>query len=441
MGWIVDFYEAMPPGARDAVAWFATVLGVGVVGVAAWFRKTLSAAAASAWHRLTAILDHQTHPVSDKHLRRRVFGREAQMAALDATLAAGRTAAVAPTAGVVGGAGVGKSTLARHFMQQRGGNYDRTAWFDAESAGTLMQQMADLPGLDLAAEGPLADRALRAKACIEGEGPKRWLVVFDNVEDLTLVDRFMPTGAHIHGIFTTRQTVAETPSRTPVVTPPLDPAEAVALLQAEAEREDPDAAALAEDLGRLPHALVQAGEWLSLNPGATFAAYREKLVDVIDEWPRIEGEPDDYYRPMGAAIALNLEEVAKDRRTGPDEQALLRLLPWLAPEGIDAKLVLDVADGQFASHPDYAPDIPADLRSLAADPARLHRALTRLGERALAAASPDEDGPNRTVALHRVTALVVRRRLARDAPALRRAAAAVVAAGYPGEAKHVQYSA
>jgi tetratricopeptide (TPR) repeat protein len=95
---------------------------------------------------------------------------------------------------------------------------------------------------------------------------------------------------------------------------------------------------------------------------------------------------------------------------------------------MDAKLVLDVAGTTVKA--DITADIPAAIRALATDPARLQAAIRALARRSLAVA--EGAGPSRTVALHRITAQILRARDGAQADARRRAAAAVVAASYPG---------
>jgi tetratricopeptide (TPR) repeat protein len=139
---------------------------------------------------------------------------------------------------------------------------------------------------------------------------------------------------------------------------------------------------------------------------------------------------DGYSAYLAAKIMLSLDRVRADAQTGAYEMALLDLLPWLAPEGMDAKLVLDV---EGSPTPDeFTEDIPDAIRALATDQARLQAAIGALARRSLAVA--EGAGPSRTVALHRNTAQILRARDGAQADARRRAAAAVVAASYPGDA-------
>ena len=57
---------------------------------------------------------------------------------------------------------------------------------------------------------------------------------------------------------------------------------AVALLAQEAGRQDPDMPELAQAVGYLPLALVQAGEWLADHPRKSAAEYMARLERLLD---------------------------------------------------------------------------------------------------------------------------------------------------------------
>lgn len=191
-------------------------------------------------------------------------------------------------------------------------------------------------------------------------------------------------------------------------------------MEREAERGDDRATAFewAEELERLPLLLVLAGGYVR-DGGMTLAAGREAF-DALAE----KGAADGYLHKVGAMLDLTLRRIAADAKTGPDELALLDLLPWLAPEGMDARLVLDVVESTQPKD-----DIPDAIRALADHPARVQAAISALVRRSLATEAGA--GADRSVTLHRITAQILRARQDADAPARRRAAAAVVAASYP----------
>jgi tetratricopeptide (TPR) repeat protein len=91
--------------------------------------------------------------------------------------------------------------------------------------------------------------------------------------------------------------------------------------------------------------------------------------------------------------------------------------------------VLDIPNCALPNPKEMWDDIPQCYFDLADHPARVQAAISALVRRSLATEAGE--GAERTVTLHRITAQILRARQDADAPARRRAAAAVVAASYP----------
>jgi tetratricopeptide (TPR) repeat protein len=331
--------------------------------------------------------------------------------------------------------GIGKTTLARMVFNARCSGFEGAFWLDAEDEGTLLTQISaigdqlDLPHPD--GQSP-QDRARAVWNAVELRR-RPWLIVFDNAggygdtqgeggaPSIKGLNHLMPRGRDVRVIVTSREDdFPETIFRT-VKLRALPLRKAAKLLEREAARSDDRKTALewAEELERMPLLLVLAGGYVR-DGGLTLAQARAEF-DVLAG----NAVAGDYQTKVRAMLDLTLARIKADAQTGPDELALLALLPWLAPEGMDAKLVLDVeGSAQITA------DIPAAIRALATDAARLQAAISALARRSLAVA--EGTGPSRTVALHRITAQILRARDGAQADARRRAAAAVVAASYPG---------
>jgi len=330
--------------------------------------------------------------------------------------------------------GIGKTTLARMVFNARCSGFEGAFWLDAEDEGTLLTQISaigdqlDLPHPD--GQSPQG----RARAVWNAVELRRrpWLIVFDNAggygdtqgeggaPSIKGLNHLMPRGRDVRVIVTSREDdFPETIFRT-VKLLALPLRKAAKLLEREAARSDDRKTALewAEELERMPLLLVLAGGYVR-DGGLTLAQARAAF-DVLAG----NAVAGDYQTKVRAMLDLTLARIEADAQTGADELALLSLLPWLAPEGMDAKLVLDVeGSAQITA------DIPAAIRALAKDAARLQAAIRALARRSLAVA--EGTGPSRTVALHRITTQILRARDGAQADARRRAAAAVVAAGYP----------
>lgn len=366
-------------------------------------------------------------------LDRPFVGRKQMLADLDDALMHPNGAmAVTPAATMVGHGGVGKTTLALVYAtaQARLGRFEGIWVFPAEDEATLLASVETL-GLALEQQKPPGLPAAQWAQHVWGvlaRSAHPWLLVFDNAPGHGALRPHLPPQAarNLRIIVTSRED--DWPDRFGRVgVEPMPINEAVELLTQEAGREDdPDgAASLAEALDRLPLALVIAGAY-ARDAQRSFAEVEGEIGALMSA-----AKPGDYPDKLGAALDLTLARIAADEDTGPDEAALLSLLPWLAPEGIDAGLVLDVAEEDFVEGSEA--DIPGAIRALAGEGARLQAAISALVRRSLA--RKDGAGRDRTVALHRITAQILRARDAAQADDRRRAAAAVVAASYPRGAR------
>jgi tetratricopeptide (TPR) repeat protein len=335
--------------------------------------------------------------------------------------------------------GIGKTTLARMVFNARHGGFEGAFWLDAEDEGTLLTQISaigdqlDLPHPDRQAP---QDRARAVWNAVELRR-RPWLIVFDNAggygdtqgdgdaPSIKGLNHLMPRGRDVRVIVTSREgDFPETIFRT-VKLRALPLRKAAKLLEREAARSDDRKTALewAEELERMPLLLVLAGGYVR-DGGLTLAQARAAF-DVLAG----NAVAGDYQTKVRAMLDLTLARIALDAQTGPDELALLALLPWLAPEGMDAKLVLDIPSCALPNPKEMWDDIPQRYFDLATDAARLQAAIRALTRRSLAVA--EGTGPSRTVALHGITAQILRARDGAQADARRRAAAAVVAASYP----------
>ncbi|MEM6440409.1 MAG: tetratricopeptide repeat protein [Pseudomonadota bacterium] len=341
---------------------------------------------------------------------RGVKGREDDLRKIRDALIEDGTGVLVPGADVVavsGGGGVGKTTLAKHYADEHRKDYDHVHIIRCEREAEMHEDLARL----VKGQGRAADLAAEALIRIR-ESKDRWLLIYDNAPDLDAIESMLPEGAYVHVLVTSRNRDWTRNKLRRLDLDVLSPAATVAVLEAEAGFVDDDAGALAERLGFLPLALVQAGA-LVKERGGGLAPYIADLDKVLQTAPLAK----DYPRSVDATVALSL------RGLGLDETALLNLFAWIAPEGLTADLLAPVAD--LPEEDEWLPDIPEPLIALANNLPAAEAALARLQRRSLLTPSAEEQG----FALHRLTALVLRTRQNDDAFA--RAAAAVLAAGYP----------
>lgn len=254
----------------------------------------------------------------------RFVGRESQLATLTGQL--GATAVVALT----GLGGVGKTSLAVEYAHRHASDFDVVWWVDAQQADTVPAQIGELGealGLPVGAKPPEVCSELRQRG-------GRWLLVFDNAEDVQVVRPYRPADGRGRVLVTSRRpgwrSVGEA-----VEIAPLARAESVELLSGRVQGLDAATAdQIAELLGDLALAVEQAAAYCeqTATPASTFA---RQLADRLDEVIEI-GEVAE--RP-GITVATLWEfSVAQLAAQTPAALELLELLAFCGPEPVPVDL-------------------------------------------------------------------------------------------------------
>ncbi|MBG0560122.1 FxSxx-COOH system tetratricopeptide repeat protein [Actinoplanes aureus] len=328
----------------------------------------------------------------------------------------GQVTAVLPNA-LHGMGGVGKTQLAIEYIHRHSGEYDLVWWIPAEQHGQILASLTALAQrlrLDVSPEANSSVPAVR-EALSTGATPyDRWLLVFDNAEDVGDVRAFFPTGgtgkilvtarnpewalvAHALevDVFTRAESVQFLTARTPV------------LSASDADR-------LAEALGDLPLAVEQAAAWMAVTgmPVDEYLALLDhKRMELLDAEPS-----PNYERSVAAAWEMALERLASINQAALD---LLQICAFFAPQPIPRELFVG------------APSVPItdELDAALADPFRLGRALRDIQRYALA----KMDHRRGTLQIHRlVQAVVVGRMDLQRRALMRRGAHVLLANGNPG---------
>ena len=415
----LDFLEVIlnGPDAWQADHWNFVVAGLAVViGLFAWISGALS----RLW-QLLVWLWSRLRPrapvmIGVPHGQREIVGRQSHLKDLREGLR--NCGAVA----VHGAGGQGKSTLARHYVEQYGRSYKGVLHVVAETETALVGGLLALkPTLKLdLRDMPETAAARSLLAALPEHG--RWLLIYDNVPDLAEIkDLRPPKGVDL--IVTTRAGAGWDgfAKVAPGVLPfgkEEDPA--VRLLMREAGRRE-DAAgarALAEALGGLPLALVVAGA-LIRETGESFDSYRARVDEIIAHVPVNSDYPDS----VAGAVRLTYA------RLSADAQALADLCAWLAPEGLTEALFAGAVKAETWESRER-PEVVDDLAQVLEDPARLRAGLQEMRRWSVLS---DEYG------MHRLTQAVLRGAQTEEgrAFACARGAAAVLAAQFPFDSDYV----
>lgn len=254
---------------------------------------------------------------------------------------------------VAGLGGVGKTQLAAnlaHRYWQRG-RIDLLVWVTATSRTAVLTRYAAAATVVTGVEDPDPNEgAERLLAWLASSG-RRWLLVLDDLtEPADLQGLWPPITATGRTVVTTRRRDnALLDGRTLIDVGLFSPAEAVAYLRGKLgdrpERLD-EAAALADDLGRLPLALAQAAAYI-VDQDLTCADYRRRLARRRLHTLRPSMLPDDQRTAVADTWALSID--LADSATDGIATMLLQLAALLDPNGIPVRLFTASAVTQFCA--------------------------------------------------------------------------------------------
>jgi tetratricopeptide (TPR) repeat protein len=276
--------------------------------------------------------------------------------------------------------GVGKTRVAREYALRHRDDYSIVGWIPAERVSAAEQALADLAGpLGLPDVADITQQIDAVKARLEMLD--RWLLIFDNVENLRAVRELFPASGHGHILLTARLAVRDLDDGVAAITVmPLNPPDAAQLmapgLRAADAQIDPDIARLCRELDYLPLALVSARNSLSRGMSA-----RRFLVEVRQHQSDVGSETQNAF-----AVSVRLAASGLAERDG-DAFDLLRLCSFLGPDGISPDLLSDPAGRA---------ELPDNLRIAARDSTRLRQLITRI----ISAGLADEVDGN--LVLHRM---------------------------------------
>jgi tetratricopeptide (TPR) repeat protein len=294
--------------------------------------------------------------------------------------------------------GVGKTQLAIEYAYRFASQYQIVWWIRADQPPLVRTTLASLASrLDI--EGPQSSRVEDTMSAVLdalrlGKPYDRWLLVYDNADELDEIRSLIPAG-HGHVIVTSRDRgwagVADA-----LEIDVFKRVESKELLRLRVPGiSDGDAERLAEEFGDLPLGLEQAAAWLSETATAP-SAYLDQLAA---EGSRILAEgpaSSDYPLPVAAAWSLS---VMKLRTQTPDAMELLQCCAFFGPAPIPLELL---------DRGRYVLDSP--LQATLKDQILLGRAIRALGRYALARI----DNHRRTIEVHRVIQRIIRDELDDD---------------------------
>ncbi|KAN0117100.1 hypothetical protein V8E51_003077 [Hyaloscypha variabilis] len=263
-------------------------------------------------------------------------GRGIQLAEVEEKLlGGGRTTKVA----ITGLGGIGKTQIVLELVYRIRDRYKNclVIWIPATNTESLHQAYQDvarqlkIPGSD----EDKADAKKLVQAYLSKESVGRWLLVFDNADDVNmwinlsgtgpgsgrLID-YLPRSEQGSIVFTTRdrKTAVKLARQNVVDVPEIEEDVAIQLLQKCLVNPDlvnnrPDTTALLKELTCLPLAIVQAAAYINEN-GIAFVDYlslladqEEAVIDLLSEEFEDDGRYDNVKNPVATTWLISFEQI------------------------------------------------------------------------------------------------------------------------------------
>lgn len=258
--------------------------------------------------------------------------------------------------GIYGIPGVGKTRLALEFAARHKSEYnDFVLWIGASNQLSIIDALVKIAratkcipeGVDPEDKRTHRDIAIFAKQWLEGPKVDKWLVIFDNIDDVSDVTSFVPVPAPSkHILLTTRFAVHlkknDFTARAFQLSV-MDIEDAVTLLLRRALPIDAEATAdeetcareIVAELGCLPLAINQAGSYLLQSREGGM-----KLSDFLPEYraeaatylgSRLEGD-EEYPISVRTTFLLSYNLLLAKKKRGLQATRLLKLLAFFHPD-------------------------------------------------------------------------------------------------------------
>jgi tetratricopeptide (TPR) repeat protein/transcriptional regulator with XRE-family HTH domain len=358
---------------------------------------------------LTALAPHWSVP-----LPRNPFftGREEILEALHTQLSGNQTVAFTQSSALHGLGGVGKTQIALEYAYRHALEYNAVFWLGAETEEQIVSsvlRIADilqLPGRDDKDQQHVI-MAVQHWLTMNNQ----WLLIWDNVEDLALLDRFLPPTRQGAILITTRSQALGTFARG-VDLLPMEQEEGTLFLLRRAKVLESEATnghlqqlsmskpgeyaaamELATVLGGLPLALDQAGAYIE-ETGCSLSGYlqryEQQCTHLLDRRGNLARN-----HPHSVTMTFRLSMVRVEREH-PAAADLLRVCALLHAEAIPEELFVE-----GATH------LGPELALVAADPSRFDQAIVVLRDLSLL----QRQSEMRTLSLHRLVQAVLRESL------------------------------
>jgi len=280
-------------------------------------------------------------------------GREELLNRLHDSLYADNIATLTQPQGISGLGGIGKTQTALEYAYRYGANYDAVFWVQADSAAALVSSYVTLAHLLRLPERDEQDQRIIVEAILRWlRVHTGWLLVFDSMDNFSVVEPFLPKAGRGHILFTTRAYAFGGIAQRLEV-PQMEPETGALLLLRRASilpveslldtatRNDRSVACdISQELDGLPLALDQAGAYIKETPCLLMdylARYRTRRQDLLQARGSLY---QDYPASVATTWSLSFENVCQ---INPAAAELLNFCAFLAPDAIPEELLISGA--------------------------------------------------------------------------------------------------
>ena len=330
-------------------------------------------------------------------------GREDLLHQLHDNLTKNKTAALTQPQAISGLGGIGKTQTAVEYAYLHRDEYRYILWVNAATLDSLIGSFLELSTLLKLPEQEEKDQNLivaAVKAWFTTHDA--WLLIFDNADDLPLVEDFLPPGEKGHLLLTTRAQAFGTLANG-IEVEKMDKQEGTLLLLRRAKvlkpTDDLDhappadraaAEAIIQEMDGLPLALDQAGAYIE-ETQCTIASYLDQYRQRQSRLLQRRGGTGKHHpEPVAATWSLSFQRV---ETLNPLAADLLRFCAFLAPDAIPEKLIIDGAS-----------KLGPLLQPITDDPSLLDEAIAALLRFSLVKRKRDEH----TFSVHRLVQTILR---------------------------------
>ncbi|KAL8852521.1 MAG: hypothetical protein Q9221_002645 [Calogaya cf. arnoldii] len=293
-------------------------------------------------------------------------GREEQMSLLSSKLSQqGKHVRVA----IVGLGGIGKIRIARKYIEAQKDSGESVFWIHASTAERMKSGSRDIaneigiPGRD----GQDVDILRKVKEWFESEISGRWLLIYDNVDDIDLtyggthgrLADYFPRSNRGSIIMTTRNRqigIKFATAKNIVPLSALSDEKSIALMATKLEEDhpetNPDLERLANVLGGIPLAITQATSFIQEN-GSTPARYlglyeasESNRIELLSEDLEDDTRDPELKNPIASTWVVTFEYMKTHQPLAADTLCLMSMFD---SQAIPEALISKTAGGDFAS--------------------------------------------------------------------------------------------